>query len=286
MTIQPWLPGFVRVDLDLTGIESPEVGNPYDETSHPKVCWHTTEGTSLSGAETAFAKYPPHVGVHYETRERRQYLPLDKCSFSLKGSESDDEFIIQVEIVGFARESHNWSDAKVDWLGTDVLAPICKATGCPTNVVAQGFHGEGEGFILASPDSPIRFASEAALRAFSGQMGHQHAPDPDSHWDPGGFDAARAKQAADRILYPTVPKEEINVKDAINFFVRNEANGAVLFVMRNFTDPYRPFATMGVDGTSFDQKPEGTLTWGVSQGDFSFYERYRIDNIPEHETSV
>src|SRR5687767_14394216 len=100
--MKAWLDGFERYDLDLTGIESPEVGRPYDETSHPKICLHTTEGGSMSGAETAFAKYPPHVCVDWKSNKRRQYLPLDRCSFSLRKSESDDEFVIQVEIVGYS----------------------------------------------------------------------------------------------------------------------------------------------------------------------------------------
>lgn len=195
VSVVPWLPGFTRVDLDQTGIQSPEVGRPYDEMSHPKICLHTTEGPSLAGAERAFALYPPHIGVDPKTGARHQYLPIDRCSFSLKGSENDDEFVVQVEIVGFAASPP--SGTQCDWLGQQVVGPIARAIGCPLVAAPQGFHGAGEGFVVASASSPIRFKSEGALRAFSGVMGHQHAPSPDTHWDPGKIDVARILRAAE-----------------------------------------------------------------------------------------
>jgi hypothetical protein len=282
MQIQPWLPGFTRVDLDYTGINAPEVGRPYDETSHPKICLHTTEGSSLAGAERAFALYPPHVGVDFERLHRRQYLPLDRCSFSLRGSESDDEFVVQIEIVGFSTQTPNWSIQKLDWLGREVIAPICRATGCPLTIVPAGFHGLGEGIILASTSSPIRFKSEGALRAFSGIMGHQHAPAPDHHWDPGKLNVHRIVQAAAAVLEPkpeppTTPLEEILMDQAINFYVRNGA-GAVLFVMRNLHNKDFPVSCMGVTGPW--TAPSGAVTWQVADDDFGFFSRYRIDNKP------
>jgi hypothetical protein len=198
MAIPAWLDGFAHVDLDRTGIQAPEVGRPYDEQSHPKICLHTTEGGSIEGAERSFAAYPPHVGVEYRRRLRRQYLPLDHCSFSLKGSESDDEFVVQVEIVGLAAAPPTGDEA--DWIGAAVIAPIARAIGCPLVAPPQGFHGPGEGLVLALTTSPIRFRTEAQLRAFSGVMGHQHAPPPDTHWDPGRIDIARILAAARQAL--------------------------------------------------------------------------------------
>lgn len=200
MPITPWLPGFVHIDLDLTGIASPEIGRPYDETSHPKICLHTTEGATLAGAERAFAPYPPHIGVEYGRRLRHQYLPLDHCSFSLRGNENDDEFVVQVEIQGFADRPPGPTEC--DWIGAAVVAPIAWAIGCPLIGPPQGFHGDSEGIELASTASPIRFRTEAALRAFSGVMGHQHAPPPDVHWDPGHIDIDRVLDAARAELGP------------------------------------------------------------------------------------
>lgn len=194
MAITPRLDGFTQVDLDSTGIQSPEVGRPYDESSHPKICLHTTEGSTIEGAERTFARVPPHVGVEFRRRLRHQYLPLDRCSFSLRGDENDDEFIVQIEIVGFAGSPPG--RAECEWLGAEVVAPIARAIGCPLKPAPQGFHGDGEGFTLASTTSPIRFRSVADLRNFSGVLGHQHAPAPDEHWDPGRIDIDTILQAA------------------------------------------------------------------------------------------
>lgn len=185
-----WLDGFTRIGLAVTA------GRPYDEMSHPKICLHTTEGSSIEGAESAFTNYPPHVCVDYRSRRRHQYLPLDTCSYSLKGSESDDEYVVQVEIVGFATRPPGPDEC--DWLGAEVIAPIAAAIGCPLVPAPQGFHGGDEGIVpyISSALSPIRFKDEAALRAFSGVMGHQHAPPPDTHWDPGPIDIHRILTAA------------------------------------------------------------------------------------------
>lgn len=191
--MESWLDSFERIDLDLTGVNAPEVGHPYDERSHPKILLHTTEGSSLEGAERAFASYPPHVGVEYGRRLKHQYLPLNRCSFALRGAESDDEFIIQVEIVGFAADPP--SGAEADWLGREVVAPIAQAVGCPLRAIHHGFHGPNSGFVLASTRSPIRLTS-GELRRFSGILGHQHAPPPDTHWDPGAIDIDRILTAA------------------------------------------------------------------------------------------
>jgi hypothetical protein len=215
VAITAWLPDFAHIDLDLTGVQAPEVGRPYDETSRPKICLHTTEGSSIEGAERAFAAYPPHIGVEFRRRLRHQYLPLDRCSFSLKGSESDDEFVVQVEIVGFAGRPPGPEEC--DWLGREVVGPIARAIGCPLVPVPQGFHGPGEGIVLASTGSPIRFRSEGALRAFAGVMGHQHAPPPDTHWDPGRIDINRILAAArgGAPLPPAPPPEEEDDMDYV-----------------------------------------------------------------------
>src|SRR5690606_31946353 len=56
--------------------------------------------------------------------------------------------------------------------------------------VCQPTYGEGAGFVLASPSSRIRLSHEQWNR-FSGQLGHQHAPAPNDHWDPGALNLHR-----------------------------------------------------------------------------------------------
>lgn len=182
MSIQPYLPGAVFIDL------GPD-GGTYDETGHPKGILHTTEGSSLAGAESAFRSYPPHIGYDPNSRVIHQYVRLDRCSYALKGAESDDEFAIQVEIVGFAGQTHTYSDAWYRNIGEDIIQPLRELVGIPNNYLT--FHGEGEGIILASSNSPIRL-SDTDYRNYSGWVGHQHIPAPDEHWDPGRFNIALA----------------------------------------------------------------------------------------------
>lgn len=185
--MDPYLPGAVFLDL------GPD-GGPYDETAHRKGCIHTTEGSSLSGAEQAYRDYPPHLGYDPYTRVLHQYIRLDRHSEAFRGSESDDEAIIQVEIVGFASETPNWSDQWYRNVGEDVIGPLREAVGIPDTFLR--FYGPDEGIVLASPDSPIRL-SDSELRNFSGWLGHQHIPSPDEHWDPGRFNMALALKYAE-----------------------------------------------------------------------------------------
>lgn len=182
--MNPWLPGFSRVDLD-----GQPHGGPYDDTSRPKLGWHTWEGFSWPSAEAAFRKYPPHVAVFppWPGREkqvgRRQYVPLDRHAYAFAGSESDDEFVIQVEVAGKAAEMRNAPDVVLQWLAINVVAPIEAATHVPRVVVRFGFRDTG---FLATPNSKIRL-TPTELREFSGHLGHQHMPPPDHHWDPGAL---------------------------------------------------------------------------------------------------
>lgn len=173
-----FLPGWVKRDL------GPD-GGIYDEVLHPKVVVHTTEGGSLAGAELAFKDFPPHLGYDPQYRTKMQYVSLDRHSYALKGSESDDEYVIQIEVVGFARQTHQWPEIWYKNFAQDVIAPLEVAIKVPRRHLR--FYREGEdGYVLASKYSPIRL-SNAAFRAYSGWLGHQHVPNPDEHWDPGGF---------------------------------------------------------------------------------------------------
>lgn len=197
-----WVPGFTRVDLGAT-----VAGGAYDEWAHPKALWHTTESISADGAERAFRPYPPHLCYDARFRLGRQYVPLNRHSYSLRKSESDDEFCIQVELVGFAADTHIWPDEWLRNIGVDVVRPLRELAGVPDVVVWKGFHGEGEGIVLASKGSPIRL-TDAELRGFSGHLGHQHAPgsgtDGDEHWDPGRLPMQKILDYSQEDDMPTV----------------------------------------------------------------------------------
>jgi hypothetical protein len=188
-----WIPGFEIRDL------GGPTGGPYDRHDNPKLLWHTWEGYSWNGAESAFRNYPPHVAVNPIDKRRCQYVPLDRHAYSLAGTDAEDSFVIQVEVAGYAGESHDWTDEWLEWLGAEVLAPIREIVDIPGVICPQGFHGEGEGIILASPSSPIRYNMQS-WDAFSGHVGHQHAPAPDDHWDPGRLDVRSIINASEEAL--------------------------------------------------------------------------------------
>mgnify|MGYP000178987069 CR=1 FL=1 len=188
------LPGFTFTDL------GPD-GGPYDEIKHPKICWHTTEGSSLAGAEAAFKAYPPHLGYDPRTRIKRQYVSLDRHSYALRGGESDDEYVIQIEVVGRAAETGGWPAEWYRNIGLDLIRPLRNLLRIPDRHLR--FYGPNEGIVLATATSPIRLSNEA-FRAFTGHLGHQHVPAPDSHWDPGGF---RIDEAIDYSHNPDIEQE-------------------------------------------------------------------------------
>jgi hypothetical protein len=191
-----WLPQWTRVNLG-----GPD-GDPYAHEQNVKILWHTWEGTGWSASEDAFRAYPPHVaakpfdGVH-------QYVPLDEHAYALLGSRNEGEFVIQVELAGFAHDVRGWPTDVLDWIADHVLEPILFFHDVPD--WHPPFYDEQDGITLASPSSPIRFGFTQWTQ-ISGHVGHQHAPAPDAHWDPGCLNVdyliRRARRAGNQAHQP------------------------------------------------------------------------------------
>lgn len=153
-------------------------GGIFAEHDDPKLELHSTEGTSLAGAESAFKACPPHFGVSVDECLWRQYVVVDRYAYANKSN--DSARIYQVEIVGFAKDMRTKPDGWLRTLG-EKLWLILDAVGIPLNVVRHGFHDTTTytgSKPLASEGSSIRLTS-AELYAFSGILGHQHMPAPD-----------------------------------------------------------------------------------------------------------
>lgn len=243
----PYLDGWTFKDL------GPD-GGPYEESAHPKVGLHTTEGGSLAGAEAAFAPYPPHLGYDPSSRTKMQYIRLDRHSLSFKGGQSDDEFIVQIEMVGFAAETHEWSDEHYHNFASDVVVPF---TNLGVPMTHLRFYRQDEGIVLASPNSPVRL-SDAEFRSYSGWLGHQHVPAPDAHWDPGGFLIDKAFEYAAAEMAPPTPEEMLNMVPGTIFYARSKTDTTVWACQVVF-DPGQPamlkrkatpaeWALVGTDG--------------------------------------
>lgn len=174
-----WLPGWERYEYRNLG------GKTYQFTHNPKGCIHTTEGSSIAGALKAYAPYPPHGIYDPRNREKLQHVALNRASYSAMDG-NDDDYMVQIEIVGYAAESRNWPDEWYRNIAEDVFKPLEDHFGIPRIGIWKGFADGADGINPppATSISPLRLTWDQ-LRDFSGWLGHQHLPAPDTHWDPG-----------------------------------------------------------------------------------------------------
>lgn len=155
-----------------------------------KICWHTTEGASLSGALTTLAKNgsAAHFILDPSNGDVTQCVPLDQAARALghpSGPETNRANVIQVELVGFAtvaeaqkkgapagRAVPNWDADEYRRLAA--LAVLIEHRH-PVPRHARPFR------------NPEKFTGQGFVD-FAGHCGHVHVPGND-HTDPGaGFD--------------------------------------------------------------------------------------------------
>lgn len=167
----------------------------------------TEPGTGRAVARKLKSAYTGYVEV--KRREYLESLPLNWTAHSLKGGPGIEEtnhsgrMHPQLAFVGFAETMEDLTDADLDWLAEVVFAPILAACNIPNNWLE--FHGPNDGIgppWIASAESELRMSYQEFYR-FSGVYGHQNAPNPNDHWDPGKLDGGRiSKLITDR----NVPK--------------------------------------------------------------------------------
>jgi len=153
-----------------------------------KLVIHTTEG-GWEGAYTVLDRnnnWPHLMCEPWPGGRKVQAVPFSHAAKSLMnkpgGVETNRDGAIQVELIGFAANTQDWSDADVDYLGA-LFRPIVQGLGIGLH--APEFFGQDAGFIVASASAPQRMAF-GVWDAFDGICGHQHVPEND-HWDPGKF---------------------------------------------------------------------------------------------------
>lgn len=156
-----------------------------------KALLHSTEGDSIDSAVSAYRANNswPHRTVDLKRRIVAEHLPLDVAARSLQNlpggadqTNKDGTVLIQYELVGTATNPasiggpEDWA-----WFGREVLGPDCRAMGVPlVSTVRWAPYPASYGM-----GAPQRL-SPAAWDAYSGVLGHQHAPD-NSHGDPGAI---------------------------------------------------------------------------------------------------
>ena len=179
-----WLPEAKRIPAD-------RAGGTYSKDVLFRLVLHTTEGTSIAGAVAAYTKHGswPHLTIDARKREVVQHYQFQIAARALKRPRgtvaTNGASAIQVEIVGYAKDSPNWPAEDVVWLGK-TLGPIFDAF--RIGRYSPNFVGPEAGTI-ATVTAPQRM-SPADWLAFNGVAGHQHIPSND-HWDPGRFQIAR-----------------------------------------------------------------------------------------------
>src|SRR4051812_26745302 len=116
-----WHPGATRVPYDDAG--------PFTK-AQPKLCWHTTEGTSLP----TYSGSAPHFTFNPQTGKLWQHIALNRAAKSLEHPpgtvETNHAHCIQVELIGFAAQTQNWTRDDYDriaglaqWIETNAGIP-------------------------------------------------------------------------------------------------------------------------------------------------------------------
>ena len=194
-------------------------GTNYRRTDLPwRVVLHTIEGYSSSHAGfrslAAGHRNSPHLWVDPRAGKRwkLQTVPLDKAARSLRRAsgqpETNHAMALQVEMAGRAAETQGWSNADLDWLGAEMLAPIVefvRSVGSDINLdYVERTYGAGEGIILASVSSPIRYNQQTWYYDCNWVSTHQRVTG-NSHWDAGDLNNGRIIAAAKEALGETPP---------------------------------------------------------------------------------
>ena len=186
-------------------------------TKIEKILLHTTETTSWptynkSGKNGDSA---PTLTYKVATREWRQHNYLDTSARALGDPTStpvreNRDNVIQIEIIWYAKNAATLPDSAYVDLAA-FIAYVREEWGGPPLNIAN---------FVGSADAPNAHMTSAEYDAFNGILGHQHAPSPSTHWDPG---AINEKKLIDQVrilegqkIMATLDPEDIaNITKAI-----------------------------------------------------------------------
>lgn len=183
-------------------------------TKIEKILLHTTETSdwptyNKSGTPGDSA---PTLTYKAATREWRQHNYLDTSARALGDPTStpvreNRDNVIQIEIIWYASKIGSLPDTAYRDLAAFV-AYVREEWGGPSLNIAT-FRG--------SATAGESHMSSAQYDGFNGILGHQHAPSPSTHWDPGAFNAAKLVQYVKEIeIMSTLDAEDIkNITNAV-----------------------------------------------------------------------
>lgn len=195
LTDHVWLPAgaMPSLGLQIEHQQAPEDGGAFLAGCLPKVVLHTTEGLGVDTMARVLLgkRAEPHflIGRDGDGPMRViQFIGMDRAARALEHPggtpATNGAFCIQIEIAGFARDSHDWDDTLYG--GLAALACLIEQCVPVPRKVPRTFSSDG-----TATRPPRRFSPGEFLRA-TGYVGHEHVPSqPANHWDPGRLDATR-----------------------------------------------------------------------------------------------
>src|SRR6266568_648390 len=171
--------------LDGATIHSRSPGGPAYLSLPWRGILHTTEGTSLSGAESTLdaGRVWPHVTIDPFTLTVIQQLPLNRGARAVGDSVTpcNAANAVQIEIVGRAVDAPNWAPEQLAFI-RDVMRQIEAVIPVPRTSDRTFLDQAG---VSSTPSNRM---SIAEWKKFSGWCGHQHVPGNLDRWDPGAID--------------------------------------------------------------------------------------------------
>jgi N-acetylmuramoyl-L-alanine amidase len=148
----------------------------------PKLCWHSTEGSTIDGAIAAFKanRSAPHFTIDPGIDRIVQHISVHKAARALEHPsgtvETNRARTVQVEIVGRAAEMGGLSRAELDSLAR-LARWIERNADVPSKCSVE--------FVPFPSGVPKKLQGQAWLD-YSGHCGHMHVPFND-HEDPGAL---------------------------------------------------------------------------------------------------
>lgn len=157
-----WHPAAQRVQHSDAG--------PFTGGGHALV-WHTTQTTGLPD----YGGSSPHFTIDPASGRLWQHIPINRAARALKAGGPNFWNKIQVEIIGYAEHSQDWSDSEYAHLAR-LARWIERNAGVPRRCG------------VTFSRTPHRLSMDE-FRAYAGHCGHQHAPAEtgETHWDPGAM---------------------------------------------------------------------------------------------------
>jgi hypothetical protein len=166
-------------------------GLKFSSLANPKIVLHTTETAGLP----SYAKGAPHFTLDLDDGTIWQHIDTEFAAYTLRSNgppnspNMDAGAVYQIEVIAYAGHSPGLELEDYQRIA-GLLAWLSVEHNVPARITPEPFN-DSSGY---GTDAPQRL-SWSEFVAFSGLCGHQHAPSPNTHWDPGEIDKAALEAA-------------------------------------------------------------------------------------------